>query len=132
AFAAWHDLHNSERWQRLAAAGAVPQRLLWASTGTKDPLAPDTWYVDALVAADTINTLPEKTLLAFADHGTIGRTMPADGKSASAVLSRFVKAGIDVEALAARLQQEGAQAFVKSWHQLLQRIADKSSALADD
>lgn len=130
AFAAWHDLHRSERWQRLAAAGAVPQRLLWASTGTKDPLAPDTLYVDALVAPDTINTLPEKTLLAFADHGKVGRTVPVDGKSAHAVLSRFADAGIDIDALASRLQQEGAQAFVKSWHQLLQRIADKSNALA--
>lgn len=132
ALAAWHALYATDRWQRLAAAGAVPQRLLWASTGTKDPSASDTLYVDALVAPNTVNTLPEKTLLAFADHGKVERTMSADGESARMMLSRFTNAGIDIDALAERLQQEGAQAFVKSWHQLLQRIAAKSAALAED
>lgn len=132
ALAAWHKLYATDRWERLAAAGAVPQRLLWASTGTKDPSAPDTMYVDALVAPNTINTLPEKTLLAFADHGNAERAMSVDGESADATLARFTKAGIDIDALAERLQQEGALAFVKSWHQLLQRIAVKSAALAED
>ncbi len=128
--AAWHNLMGSARWRHLAAAGAVPQRLLWASTGTKDPLASDTLYVDALVAPNTINTLPEKTLLAFADHGAVENLMPADGGDAQLSLESFKAAGIDVEALATQLQLEGAQAFVKSWRQLLQRIADKSSELS--
>ncbi|MDP2142057.1 MAG: transaldolase [Gammaproteobacteria bacterium] len=129
--AAWHDLLKSARWQRLAAAGAVPQRLLWASTGTKDPTASDTLYVDALVAPDTINTLPEKTLLAFADHGAVDNVMAVDGSAAQRTLDRFKAEGIDLNALAKQLQLDGAQAFVKSWRQLLQRIADKGSALSD-
>ncbi|MFC5527705.1 transaldolase [Rhodanobacter ginsengisoli] len=130
-YRAYRELLDSPRWQKLAAAGARPQRLLWASTGTKDPAAPDTLYVSALAAPNTVNTLPEKTLQAFADHGRLEGVMAIDGGDADAVLARIGKAGVDVDALALKLQQEGAQAFVKSWQQLLQRIADKASALDD-
>lgn len=128
-YRAYRQMLASERWRKLAAAGAPPQRLLWASTGTKDPNASDTLYVTALAAPDTINTIPEKTLHAFADHGQLEGVMPADGGDAEAVLARIGGAGVDVDALAHRLQQEGAAAFVKSWQQLLQRIADKATAL---
>jgi len=130
-YRAYRELLASPRWTRLAAAGALPQRLLWASTGTKDPDASDTLYVEALAAPDTIDTMPEKTLRALADHGRLRGAMPADGGDAEAVLARFARAGVDVDALAAQLQGEGAASFVKSWGQLLQRIADKSVALAD-
>lgn len=129
-YRAYRDLLASRRWQKLAAAGALPQRLLWASTGTKDPTASDTLYVAALAAPDTINTMPEKTLRAFADHGQILSTMNADGVDAEAMLARFSKAGVDLDALAVKLQSDGAASFVKSWQQLLQRIADKTAALA--
>ncbi len=119
------DLLASERWQRLAAAGACPQRLLWASTGTKDPAAPDTLYVQALAAPGTINTLPEKTLLAFADHGRVERALPLDGGYAEAVIEEFHREGVDDNALAARLQSEGVEAFAASWHALLTRIREK-------
>ena len=119
------DLLASERWQRLAAAGARPQRMLWASTGTKDPDAPDTLYVEALAAAQTINTIPEKTLLAFADHGKVGATLPADGGYAEGVLDEFKREGVDDEALAAQLQRDGVQAFAKSWSGLMARIREK-------
>ena len=128
-YRAYRKLLSSTRWQRLAAAGALPQRLLWASTGTKDPKAPDTLYIQALAAPDTINTIPEKTLEAFADHGKLSGAMANDGGDADAVLAQLAKAGIDIDALAAKLQTDGAQAFVKSWQQLLQRIADKVSAV---
>src|ERR1035437_1632010 len=105
----------SERWQRLAAAGARAQRLLWASTGTKDPEAPDTLYVQALAAPGTINTLPEKTLLAFANHGQVGAPLPTDGGYAEAVIEEFHREGVDDDALAARLQREGVDAFATSW-----------------
>ena len=124
------ELLASERWQRLAAAGARPQRLLWASTGTKDPAAPDTLYVQALAAPGTINTLPEKTLLAFADHGPVERPLPADGGYAEAVIEEFRREGVDDEALAARLQLEGVEAFATSWHALLTRIREKCAAPA--
>jgi transaldolase len=130
-YRAYRELLDSPRWQKLAAAGARPQRLLWASTGSKDPTASDTLYVGALAAPNTVNTLPEKTLQAFADHGQLDGVMALDGGDADAVLARIGKAGVDVDALALKLQQEGAEAFVKSWQQLLQRIADKASALAD-
>lgn len=130
-YRAYRDLLASPRWRKLAAAGAQPQRLLWASTGTKDPEAPDTLYVEALAAPDTVDTLPEKTLLAFAEHGTVKGTMAEDGGAAETMLARFAQAGIDIDALALQLQREGAQAFVKSWRQLLQRIQDKSAALAN-
>jgi transaldolase len=122
------ELLASARWQRLAAAGAPSQRLLWASTGTKDPAAPDTLYVDALVAPATINTLPEKTLLAFADHGRVGPALPVDGGYAEAVLEEFRREGVDAAALAARLQREGIDAFAASWHALLACIQRKRAA----
>ncbi len=119
------ELLACDRWKRLAAAGATPQRLLWASTGTKDPAAPDTLYVQALAAPDTINTLPEKTLLAFADHGEVGKPLPVDGGYAEAVIEEFRREGVDDDALAARLQREGVDAFATSWHALLSRIREK-------
>ncbi len=130
SYRAYCELQASQRWLRLAAAGASLQRLLWASTGTKDPAASDTLYVAALAAPHTINTLPENTLRAFADHGDAGRAMPVDGGDAEATLARFAQAGIDVAALAQQLQRDGAAAFVKSWNELLARIADKRRALA--
>ena len=120
----------SPRWQRLAAAGARPQRLLFASTGTKDPAAPDTLYVEALAAPETINTMPEKTLLAFADHGHVGALLARDGGDAERTLAAFTRAGIDLDALAAQLQREGAEAFSTSWRDLMSQIESKSAALA--
>jgi transaldolase len=128
-YRAYRDMLASPRWERLAAADARPQRLLWASTGTKDPSAPDTLYVEALTAPDTINTIPEKTLLAFADHGKPGPGLASDGGDADAVLADCRREGIDDKALAARLQREGADAFAKSWRQLLQHIAAKIEQL---
>ena len=128
-YRAYRDLLASKRWQKLAAAGALPQRMLWASTGTKDPSASDTLYIGALAAPDTIDTMPEKTLRALADHGHIGQPMQVDGTDAEAMLGKFVKAGIDLDALAAKLQTDGAASFVKSWQELLKRIADKTIAL---
>jgi transaldolase len=128
-YRAYRELLASPRWRQLAAAGARPQRLLWASTGTKDPGASDTLYLEALAAPDTIVTIPAKTLEAFADHGQLHGPMAVDGGDAEAVLARFAGAGIDVDALASRLQRDGAQAFVKSWKALLGRIAEKSAAL---
>ncbi len=124
------ELLASKRWRDLEAAGARKQRMLWASTGTKDPKAPAGLYVEALAAPDTIDTMPEKTLLAFAANGNVNSAMAKDGGDAEQVLGRFAAAGVDVDALAARLQVEGAESFVKSWKELMQRIADKSAALA--
>ena len=129
-YRAYRELLASSRWEKLAAAGARPQRLLWASTGTKDPKASDTLYVEALAAADTIDTMPERTLRAFAEHGELKSVMAEDGGDAEAVLAKFAKAGIDTDALALQLQRDGAQAFTKSWEELMTRIADKSDALA--
>jgi transaldolase len=129
-YRAYRQLLNTPRWQALAARGARPQRLLWASTGTKDPDAADTLYVEALAAPDTIDTMPEKTLRAFADHGEVRATLSADGADAFATLAQFAATGVDVNAVARELQDEGAQAFVKSWTELLRRIADKRRALA--
>jgi transaldolase len=129
-YRAYREMLDSPRWRRLAEAGAHPQRLLWASTGTKDPDASDILYVQALAAPDTIDTLPEKTLRAFADHGRIEHVMAVDGGDAEATLQRIAGAGIDVDAVATQLQRDGAQAFTKSWQQLLQRIADKAGASA--
>ncbi len=129
-YRAYRELLASPRWRKLADAGARPQRLLWASTGTKDPDASTTLYVEALAAPGTIDTMPEKTLHAFADHGVVNDGLADDGGDAEAVLARFASAGVDIDALASQLQREGAEAFVKSWQQLLQRIADKSAALA--
>ena len=126
-YKAYRDLLASSRWKKLMAAGALPQRMLWASTGTKDPAAPDTLYIEAFAAPDTINTIPEKTLHAFADHGKPGAVMAADGGDAEAVLEVFRREGIDDAALASRLQVEGAEAFSTSWHALLTSIQNKSS-----
>jgi len=128
---AWRELLSSPRWMRLAAAGARPQRLLWASTGTKHPDASDTLYVEALAMADTITTLPEKTLLAFADHGVLSDALRVDGEEEELVLARFADAGVDIDALAIRLQCDGTQAFVDSWTALLARIALKSVTLTE-
>lgn len=128
-YRAYRELLASERWRKLADAGAPPQRLLLASTGTKDPDVSATLYVEALAAPDTINTMPENTLHAFAKQGALRGTLAADGGAAEAMLARFARAGIDIDALAIRLQHEGAQSFVQSWQQLLQRIAAKSAAL---
>jgi transaldolase len=130
-YRAYRELLASDRSRKLAAAGAHPQRLLWASTGTKDPNASDTLYIQALAAPDTINTMPEKTLHAFADHGAVGSVMATDGGDAETTLAQFAKAGVDIDALALQLQREGAASFVKSWGELMQRIADKSRALAN-
>ena len=129
-YKAYRELLASARWQRLAAAGAHPQRLLWASTGTKDPDAPDTLYIEALAAPDTIDTIPDKTLQAFAEHGKLGAPMLADGGDAETVIAELRALGIDDGALADRLQQEGADAFAKSWKSLLAGIADKISQLS--
>ena len=126
AYRAYRESLASARWRRLVAAGALPQRLLWASTGTKDRDAPDTLYIEALAAPDTINTIPEKTLHAFADHGEVNGILPVDGGDAEEVLAEFARIGVDDAALAAQLQREGAESFDKSWRNLLDRIASKS------
>ncbi len=128
-YTAYRELLASARWQKLADAGARPQRLLWASTGTKDPAASDTLYLEALAAPDTINTIPEKTLLAFAEHGKVKAALPLDGGDAEALLAEFARAGVDNAALAADLQREGAASFAKSWRDLLDRIASKIDVL---
>lgn len=122
----YRELLNSDRWRKLEAAGALPQRLLWASTGVKDPKAPDTLYAEALAAPDTINTMPEKTLKATAEYGDIKGTLPNDGGDSGKVLARFAQAGVDTGALADQLQQQGSEAFAKSWRELMQIIASKS------
>jgi transaldolase len=124
-YRAYRDLLESPRTQALIKHGARPQRLLWASTGTKDPGASDTLYVEALAAPDTINTLPDKTLQAFADHGTIVAPLARDGGDADRVLAEFAYAHIDLDALAQKLQRDGVAAFVKSWHALLNEIENK-------
>ena len=128
-YQAYLDLLNNRRWQRAYNAGARPQRLLWASTGTKDPNASDILYVKALAAPFTVNTMPEGTLKALADHGEIGATMAADGGDCEKILKQFAEAGVNADNLAARLQDEGAKSFVKSWNELLAVLAAKSDAL---
>ncbi len=128
-FKAYRALLTSDRWQRLYNLGARPQRLLWASTGTKDPKASDTLYIKALAAPFTVNTMPEATLRAFADHGELDAPLPADCGDCEKVLGRFAKAGIDIDALAAQLQDEGAKSFIKSWDDLMGVITIKSAAL---
>jgi len=128
-YKAYRELLESPRWQRAANFGARAQRLLWASTGTKDPNASDVLYVEALAAPFTVNTMPDTTLKAFADHGKTGTVLAADGGDAELVISEFAHAGIDVDALAQQLQTSGADAFVKSWNGLLEVIASKSDAL---
>ncbi len=131
-YTAYRDLLASPRWQKLAAAGVLPQRLLWASTGTKDPSASETLYVEALAAPDTINTIPEKTLLAFAQHGKINNVLPSDERHAEmveAIIAEFTREGIDDETLAAELQRAGTESFAKSWHDLMACLASKSTSL---
>src|SRR5438132_1316657 len=129
-YKAYRTLLGSPRWQRVFNAGARPQRLLWASTGTKDPGASDVLYIKSLAAPFTVNTMPEGTLKALADHGAIGVMLPADGGDCEEVLTRFAGAGVDVDALASQLQDEGAKSFVSSWQELMGVIAGKSAALA--
>ncbi len=126
-YKAYRELLATPHWQDLAKGGAQPQRLLWGSTGTKDPHALDTLYVEKLAAPDTINTMPEKTLLAFADHGLVTGEMPLDGGDSDAVIAEFARAGVDETALATQLQREGAQSFRKSWSELMDCIAGKSA-----
>jgi transaldolase len=128
-YKAYRDLLASDRWLRLVNFGARSQRLLWASTGTKDPKASDVLYVKSLAAPHSVNTMPEKTLLALADHGEISAMLPADGGDAEALLERFRRAGVDVDALARKLQHDGADAFVSSWRELLTCLVDKSQTL---
>ena len=125
----FRTLLSSPRWQRAYNAGAHPQRLLWASTGTKDPKVSDILYIKALAAPLTVNTMPEGTLKALADHGELGAMLPADGGDCEEVLAQFATAGIDVDALSAQLQDEGAKSFVKSWNELMGVITSKSAAL---
>jgi transaldolase len=127
-YRAYRELLDSERWQRLANEGARPQRLLWASTGTKDPDASDVLYIGGLAAPFTVNTMPEKTLLAFAEHGTLAESLPADGGDAEEVLAQFADAGIDVDALAAQLQADGAKSFDDSWAELMDSISSQAQA----
>jgi transaldolase len=128
-YKAYRELLDSPRWLRLANEGARPQRLLWASTGTKDPKASDVLYLEALAAPFTIATVPESTLRAFADHGRASDLMPPDGGNCEDVLDRFRRAGIDIDALGVQLQREGAEAFDKSWNDLLECIASKGQVL---
>jgi transaldolase len=129
AYQAYRELLESDRWQRLANAGARPQRLLFASTGTKDPRASDVLYVRGLAAPNTINTMPEKTLLAFADHGQVDGAIPREGGDAEQVLAAFTRAGFDLDQLAARLQKEGAESFVASWRDLMGSVESKGKQL---
>jgi transaldolase len=129
-YKAYRQLLDSPRWERIYNAGSRPQRLLWASTGAKDPKASDVLYVKALAAPFTVNTMPEGTLKALRDHGEIGRILPKDGGDCEAVLAEFAKAGVNIDALAAQLQDEGAKSFVNSWNELMGVIASKSDALA--
>jgi transaldolase len=128
-YQAYRSLLGSPRWQRVYNAGVRPQRLLWASTGTKDPKASDILYVKALAAPFTVNTMPEATLNALAEHTELGSILPADGGDCEEVLAQFGKAGIDIDTLATQLQDEGAKAFVKSWDELLEVIESKSAAI---
>ena len=130
AYAGYVEMLSSERMQKLESEGARPQRLLWASTGTKDPEASDTLYIEAFAAPNTVNTMPEDTLLAFADHGEVGEPLPEDGGDADEVIAAWEKEGGDATALAERLQKEGADAFVKSWEDLIGSISAEAEKLA--
>lgn len=129
AYKSYRDLMDSDRWQKLANRGAVPQRLLFASTSMKDPKAPDSFYVDSLAAPNTVNTMPAATLTGYGEHGKLHGMLTRDGGDGAAVIAQHTKAGIDVGALAQQLQSDGAQAFVASWKNLLQAIDTKSRAL---
>jgi transaldolase len=128
-YKAYCELIKTPRWQAIARAGFNPQRLLWASTGTKDPKASDVLYIKSLAAPDTVNTMPETTLKALADHGEVRTVMPEDGGDCEQVLAEFAKAGVNVDSLAAQLQEEGAKSFVDSWRELMTVIESKSAAL---
>jgi transaldolase len=128
-YVAYRELLASERWQRLAAAGARPQRLLFASTGTKDPSLPKTKYVVELAAPDTVDTMPEETLLALAEEDDIGGVLADDGGDNEDLLARFEAAGINLAALAEQLQSEGAEKFEASWNDMLTGIASKQRAV---
>jgi transaldolase len=130
AYRAYNELLESDRMRRLMNEGARPQRLLWASTGTKDPDASDTLYIEAFASPLTVNTMPEPTLQAFADHGQVTDLFPKDGGNAEQVLAEFTEAGIDVAALAARLQEEGKESFNKAWNEMLETIESKSGVKA--
>ena len=129
-YKAYRDLLASDRWMRLANYGAHPQRVLWASTGTKDPNASDTLYIKALASPNTVNTMPEGTLLRFADHGTLDGILSAGGGDAEEVIFRLSRHGIDVDALAAQLQKDGAASFVKSWEEMMSVVASKAQSLS--
>ncbi|HEX5423326.1 MAG TPA: transaldolase [Bryobacteraceae bacterium] len=128
-YQAYRNLLGSPRWQRIYNAGARPQRLLWASTGTKDPKASDIFYIKALAAPFTVNTMPEATLKALAEHTELGSILPADGGDCEQVLGEFAKAGIDIDELAAQLQDDGARSFIKSWNELMAVIEAKSKTI---
>jgi transaldolase len=125
-YKAYRDLLNSDRWMRLANHGAHPQRLLWASTGTKDPQAADYLYVKALASPNTVNTMPEATLLKFGEHGELGRILSAGGGESDEVIYTLERQGIDMDELAAKLQKEGAESFVKSWDEMMNVVAKKA------
>ena len=125
----YRDLLASPRWQRAFNGGARPQRLLFASTGTKDPKASDVLYIKELAAALTINTMPEKTLKAFAEHGEVDQALPLDGGDSATVIAQFAALGFEVESLAATLQSDGAASFVASWNELMTVIESKSATL---
>jgi transaldolase len=129
-YAEYRRFFATDRWGRLQNEGARPQRLLFASTGTKDPAAPDVLYVEGLAAPHTVNTMPEETLLAFADHGRVGSLLTADPAPADALMARFAAAGVDVEAVGGDLQAKGAESFVKSWSSLLERIQTRAAQVA--
>ena len=129
-YRAWREMLESDRWKGLAEKGTRMQRLLFASTGTKDPEASDTLYIEAFAAPDTINTMPDKTLKAFADHGKVGEPLPADGGDSEQVFKAHQDQGIDTDALGLKLQKDGADAFVKSWTDLLDTIKSESERLA--
>jgi transaldolase len=128
-YKAWREMLDSDRWKRLADQGARQQRLLFASTGTKDPEASETLYIEAFAAPDTINTMPDKTLNAFADHGKVGEPLSADGGDSEQVFQAYRDQGIDTDALGLKLQKDGAGAFVKSWDELLETIKTESERL---
>ena len=125
----YRDLYSSDRWARLVTMGARPQRLLWASTSTKDPALPDTFYIESLASPGTVNTMPENTLLAFAEHGEVGAMLPRDGGDAESLLADFRGIGVDATEVGRELQKEGAAAFVDSWESLLSVLESKTAAL---
>jgi transaldolase len=128
-YRAYREVMDSERWQRLENSGARMQRLLWASTSTKDPKAPDDLYLNALGAPFTVNTVPDATLRAFYDHGHVPQPMPADGGDSEATLAEFTAAGVDLDALAAKLQADGAKSFDDAWQDLMAHIEKQCAAL---